>query len=325
MKGQEDPILKKNPTIEQELIQLIELETGGDPEGHVQYTRSSLRSLATRLGRGSATTIGRLLKPLGYSLKTNVKRLIGKVHPDRDRQYRFIQHTKALFIRNGQPVISIDAKKSELIGNFKNKGTRYCQKADDVNVYDFPSEAECRATPYGIYDALYNHALVMVGTSANTSMFAVASITRWWEKFGSIHYPNTNHILIEADAGGSNGHRTRLWKHELQKLANNTGLMITVCHYPTGASKWNPIEHKLFSQISRNWAGSPLRSLSIMLALIKGTITTKGLIVDAELDSTLYEKGIKISDQEIKLLNIHRRKLCPNLNYTIKPKKSGSN
>jgi len=145
-----------------------------------------LRSLATRLGRGSATTIGRLLKPLGYSLKTNVKRLIGKVHPDRDRQYRFIQHVKALFIKHGQPVISIDAKKSELIGNFKNTGTRYCQKADEVNVYDFPGEAECRATPYGIYDALHNHALVMVGTSANTAMFAVASIARWWKKFGSI-------------------------------------------------------------------------------------------------------------------------------------------
>jgi len=306
------------------LLELVEPETGGDPEGHCKYTRSSLRSLAKRLGRGCATTIGRLLKPLGYSLKTNVKRLIGKVHPQRDWQYRFIQRSKALFIRAGQPVISVDAKKSELIGNFKNSGKRYCQKADMVNTYDFPSEAECKATPYGIYDNQANHALVVVGKSAITAQFAVSSIKYWWEQIGHIRYPQANHLMIEADAGGCNGHRPRLWKWELQKLVDEIDLPITVCHYPSGASKWNPIEHRLFSQISRNWAGYPLRTLTIMLNFIRGTTTTKGLTVDAELDTAIYEKAIKISDKQIKSLNLRRRRVCPDLCYTIKPRNSGS-
>lgn len=303
----------------------MEPETGGDPEGRVCYTRSSLRSLATRLGNISATTVGRLLKPLGYSLKTNVKRLLGHVHPQRDQQYRFIQRVKARFIRHGQPVISVDAKKSELIGNFKNQGTRYCRQADEVNTYDFPSDADYKATPYGVYDSQANHALVSVGISAVTSQFAVASIRRWWVNFGRPRYPEAKHLLVEADAGGCNGHRPRLWKKELQQLADDTGLAITVCHYPTGASKWNPIEHRLFSQISRNWAGHPLRSLKVMLGFIRGTTTTQGLTVDAELDTTLYEKGLKVTDQEIEALHIRRRQLCPNLNYTIRPRISGIN
>ncbi len=223
--------------LEADLLALVEPETGGDPEGRACYTRSSLRSLAARLGRGCATTVGRLLKPLGYSLKTNVKRLIGKVHPQRDRQYRFIQRLKGRFLRSGQPVISVDAKKSELIGPFKNAGARYCQTADTVNAYDFPSEAECRATPYGVYDRRANHAVVSVGTHAATAQFAVAAIRRWWEQVGGARYPHARHLLIEADAGGCNGHRPRLWKRELQQLANDTGLSLTVCHYPTGASK----------------------------------------------------------------------------------------
>lgn len=303
---------------------MVEPETGGDPEGGIQYTRSSLRSLAKRLGRGCATSVGRLLKPLGYSLKTNVKRLIGKAHPQRDQQYRFIERLKAQFRRHDQPVISVDAKKSELIGAFKNAGARYCRQADVVNTYDFPSDAECRATPYGVYDAAANHALVSVGTQAATAEFAVASIRRWWEQVGQVRYPKAHHLLIEADAGGCNGHRPRLWKRELQHLANDTGLSISVCHYPTGASKWNPIEHRLFSQISRNWAGHPLRSLETMLRLIRGTTTTTGLQVLATLDTTPYAKGIKVSSREMAALNIRRRRLCPNLNYTIRPNKSGS-
>lgn len=310
--------------LEADLLALVEPETGGDPEGRARYTRSSLRSLAARLGRGCATTVGRLLKPLGYSLKTNVKRLIGKVHPQRDRQYRFIQRLKGRFLRSGQPVISVDAKKSELIGPFKNAGARYCQTADAVNTYDFPSEAECRATPYGVYDRRANHAVVSVGTHAATAQFAVAAIRRWWDQVGGARYPHAHHLLIEADAGGCNGHRPRLWKRELQQLANDTGLSLTVCHYPTGASKWNPIEHRLFSQISRNWAGTPLRSLPTMLSLIRGTTTTTGLTVDAVLDSTVYNKGIKVTTQEMAALNIRRRRLCPDLNYTIRPNKSGS-
>lgn len=284
-----------------------------------------MRTLAKRLGRGCATTVGRLLKPLGYSLKTNVKRLIGKVHPQRDRQYRFIQRLKSRFLRCGEPIISVDAKKSELIGQFKNAGARYCRTADVVNTYDFPSEAQCRATPYGVYDQRANHALVSVGTVATTAQLAVASIRRWWESCGRDRYPNARHLLIEADAGGCNGHRPRLWKHELQRLANDSGLSITVCHYPSGASKWNPIEHRLFSQISRNWAGHPLRSLPIMLGFIRGTTTATGLTVDAVLDPTPYKKGIKITPQEMAALNIRRRRLCPELNYTIRPNKSGNN
>ena len=254
-----------------------------------------------------------------------MKRLIGKVHPHRDWQYRFIQRTKARFIHAGQPVISVDAKKSELIGNFKNRGQRYCQKADVVNTYDFPSDAKCRATPYGIYDSQAKHALVRVGQSAVTAEFAVASIKTWWQQFGCRRYPQAHHLFIEADAGGCNGHRTRLWKLELQKLVDEIALPITVCHYPSGASKWNPIEHRLFSQISRNWAGYPLRSLAVMLSLIRGTTTTTGLTVDAELDAASYAKGIQVSDKEMKSLNIQRRRFCPDLCYTIKPRKSGSN
>jgi hypothetical protein len=269
--GGRPPLKSKDPTLEQDLLALVEPETGGDPEGHCRCTRSSLRSLAKRLGRICATTVGRLLKPLDYSLKTNIKRLIGKPHPQRDRQYRFIQRIKSQFIRSGQPVISVDAKKSELIGNFKNPGARYCQNADNVNAYDFPSDAECRATPYGIYDQQASHALVAVGTSATTSQFAVASIRHWWRQFGKTRYPDAHHLLIEADAGGCNGHRPHLWKRELQQLSNDTDLSITVCHYPTGASKWNPIEHRVFGQITKNWAGHPLRSLAIMLGFIRGT------------------------------------------------------
>jgi hypothetical protein len=306
------------------LIELIEPETGGDPQGCCQYTRSRWRSLAKRLGRGSATTIGRLLKPLGYSLKTNVKRLRGKVHPHRDWQYRLIQRTQALVIRAGQPVVSVDAKKSELSGDVKNSGKRYGQTADEVNVYDFPSEAQCKATPDGIYDHQTRYALVKVGQSAVTSEFAVASLRDWWKQWGAVPYPKAHHLLIEADAGGGNGHRPRLWKWELQQLADDIGLPITVCHYPSGASKWNPIEHRWFSQISRNWAGHPWRTLTVMLNFLRETTTSKGLTVDAQLDTATYAKGIKVSDQKMKSLNLHRRQSCPDLTDTIKPRKSGN-
>jgi len=269
--------------------------------------------------------VGRLLKPLGYSLKTNVKRLIGKVHPHRDYQYRLIQRIRSLFVRHGQPTISVDAKKAELVGNFKNRGARYCRQADEVKTYDFPSDADYKATPYGIYDPACNRAFVNVGISAATPAFAIASIRRWWQQFGAAAYPNAHHLLIEADAGGCNGHRPRLWKWGLQQLANETGLAITVCHYPSGASKWNPIEHRLFAQISRNWAGHPLRSLNILLGFIRGTTTTQGLRVEAELDTATYEKGIKPDRQEMATLNIRRRLRCPELGYTIRPNNAGNN
>ncbi len=259
-----------------------------------------------------------------YSLRTNVKRLVGKAHPDRDRQYRFLRRVKALFGRHGDPVISVDAKKNELIGNFKNDGETWCLKPEEVNMYDFPSDSKGRATPYGIYDQVANHALVMVGVGVITAAFAVASIRRWWEKYGRERYAESKHIMIECDGGGCNGHRPRLWKSELQKFADDTGLSITVCHYPSGASKWNPIEHRVFSQISRNWAGCPLRTLNRILSFIRGTKTKTGLTVDAEVDPVTYQKGIRIRDSEMRSLNITRRRLCPNLNYTIRPRESGS-
>ena len=272
----------------------------------------------------SAKTVGRLLRGMKYSLRTNVKRLTGKPHPHRDRQYRFLQRVKGMFRRHGDPVISVDAKKNELIGNFKNDGACWRRAPEAVNVYDFPSDSEGRATPYGMYDQAANHALVMVGVGVITAAFAVASIRRWWEQYGSDRYPDSKHIMIECDGGGCNGHRPRLWKSELQKFADDTGLSITVCHYPSGASKWNPIEHQVFSQISRNWAGSPLRSLSRILGFIRGTTTDTGLTIEAEADPVTYQKGIKISDAEMRSLNITRRRFCPNLNYTIRPRESGS-
>ena len=278
-----------------------------------------MRSLSKGLGRASPSTIARLLKPLGFSLKSNIKRLIGKPHPQRDLQYRFIQRCKALFARHGQPVISIDAKKSELIGQFKNSGARYCRAADEVNTYDFPSDATAKATPYGIYDARTNKATVVVGTSATTPQFAVNAIRLWWRKSAQRDYPGAHHLMIEADSGGCNGHRPRMWKAELQRLCNELQISVTVCHYPPGASKWNPIEHRLFSQISRNWAGTPLSSVELMLACLRGTTTSTGLEVAAYLDERIYEKGLTISPAEMKSIGIRRRKLCPDLNYTIRP------
>ncbi len=261
---------------------------------------------------------------MNYSLRTNVKRLAGKPHPHRDRQYRFIQRVKRLFVRHGEPVISVDAKKSELIGNFKNAGEAWCVEPEEVNMYDFPSDSEGKAIPYGIYDQAANHAFVMLGTSATTGAFAVSAIRHWWEEFGSSRYADAKHLLIECDGGGCNGHRLRLWKHELQKLADETGLTITVCHYPSGASKWNPIEHRVFSQISRNWSRYPLRSLRRILGFIRGTTTETGLTVDSKVDPRTYEKGIKISDSQMRSLKITRRRFCSNLNYTIRPRESGS-
>jgi hypothetical protein len=262
---------------------------------------------------------------MDYSLRTNVKRLVGKPHPHRDRQYRFIQRVKALFRRHGDPVISVDAKKTELVGNFKNAGACWGVVPEEVNMYDFPSDAEGKVTPYGIYDQVVNHAYVVIGISASTAAFAVACIRRWWETYGRQRYPDSHHIMIECDGGGCNGHRPRLWKRELQQLADDTGISITVCHYPSGASKWNPIEHRVFSQISSNWAGYPLRSLQRIVGFIRGTRTESGLSVDAEVDPRTYEKGIKISDQEMHTLNLTRRRFCSDLNYTIRPRQSGNN
>jgi len=257
-------------------------------------------------------------------LRVNVKRLTGPPHPDRDRQFRFLRRMRSLHQRHGNPVISVDTKNAVLVGNFRNKGARWCGEPDVVNAHDFPGDAECKAIPYGVYDVTRDRGHVRIGTSADTPEFAVRSIRDWWTRFGRRHYPGRRHLLIEADSGGSNGCRPRLWKRELQRFANATDLTITVCHYPRGASKWNPADHRLFGPISRNWAGTPLRSLDTILGFVRGTRTTTGLRVTAGLDERVYVKGIEVPPREMKQLNIHRTKSCSTWNYTLRPQSSGS-
>lgn len=282
--------------------------------------RPSLRSLAGKMKNISHTTIGRLLRRLGYSLRANVKRLSGPPHPDRDRQFRHIGRQKRRFIKQGLPAISVDTKNTELIGNFKNNGRVWRREPDEVSMYDFPGDALCRAIPYGIYDIAAKRGHVCVGTSADTPEFAVHSIRSWWNRFGRKQYPDATELLITADSGGSNGHRPRLWKQALQVWADEDGLTITVCHYPRGGSKWNDIEHRLFGPISINWSGRPLRSLDAMLGGIRGTRNDGGLRVTAQRDHRKYPKSIKVTDREMESLNLKRHAICPNWNYTIRPR-----
>ena len=303
----------------------MEDETAGDPMSDKKWVRSSLRRLSADLDKlgfyVGYVTVGRLLKKLEFSLKGNRKASTGPPHPDRDRQFRYIRRVKNLFAAAGHPIISVDTKKKELIGNFKNSGSVWCREAEEVNVHDFPGDAIGRSVPYGIYDPIHNLGYVAVGTSADTSEFAVDAICWWWELEDRPHFPDETKLLILSDAGGSDGCRFRLWKRQLQEqLADRLGIEVMVCHYPTGASKWNPIEHRLFSYISLNWAGQPLRSFEVMLNYIRGTTTKAGLKVKACLLDREYEKKIKVSDQEMEALNLHRRRVCPRWNYVIKPR-----
>jgi len=290
-----------------------------------KWHRSSLRHLMDELSRLgywiSHTTIARLLKQMDYSLKANAKRLSGSNHPDRDPQFRYIASQKQAYLHAGLPTISVDGKKKELIGNFKNPGQEWCLEAAAVNDHDFEQDALGKAVPYGIYDLAHNRGYVYVGKSADTPQFAVEMIVRWWIFIGKNLYPNADKILILADAGGSNGCRPRLWKQQLQELlADQLGLEVTVCHYPTGTSKWNPIEHRLFGPISTNWAGKPLRTFEFMLACIRGTDTDTGLQVEAFLVEQIYEKGIKVAKEVMQTLQIEWHTTCPRWNYTIKPR-----
>jgi Rhodopirellula transposase DDE domain len=264
-------------------------------------------------------TIQRLLSDLGYSLKANRKRCTGPPHADRDRQFRYISRLKTRFYRAGWPVISVDTKKKALIGDFKNAGAAWCQQAEEVNAHDFPQDALARASPYGIYLPQLDRGYVYVGVSRDTPEFAVDAISQWWLHHGRRLFPQARRLLILADAGGSNGCRPRLWKLRLQRLADREGLTITVCHYPRGASKWNPVEHRLFSFISINWAGQPLRTLETMLGYIRDTETETGLRVKAVLVAGTYQTGVKVSKQEWETVRLHRHKTCPSWNYTISP------
>ncbi len=288
-----------------------------------KWVRSSLRHLSGRLrGRGvdlCRGTVGRLLKGLGFSLRANEKRLTGPPHPDRDRQFGYIGRVRRRFLKAGLPVISVDAKKKELVGDFKNAGRAWVREAEPVNAHDFPRDASHRAAPYGVYDLKHNQGYVAVGTSADTAEFAVESIASWWEERGAKSFPGADRLLILADAGGSNGCRNRLWKLRLQEhLVDRLGLCVTVCHYPSGASKWNPVEHRLFGPISVNWAGKPLRCLGTMLGYIRGAVTRTGLEVAAKLLERTYATKIKVSKQEMRGVRLIRHKVCPNWNYTLK-------
>jgi len=290
-----------------------------------KWLRSSLRHLSDSLkAQGHAAcpnTVGRLLKEMKYSLKANVKRQAGTQHPDRNTQFEYIEAQKQYFLSKGWPIISIDVKKKELIGNFKNNGQSWCLEAEQVNDHDFKLDAKGRAVPYGIYVVNHNQGYVYVGQSADTAEFAVDILARWWQEFGQFDFPDAPCILILCDSGGSNGYRLRLWKVQLQEqLADKLRLSVTVCHYPTGASKWNPIEHRLFGPISTNWAGKPLRTFEIMLAYIRGTTTQTGLKVSAALIEKVYDKGIKVAKEVMESLNLQRHATCPNWNYTIRPR-----
>lgn len=305
---------------------LVEPETAGDPMSEQKWVRSSLRSLSARLTAAghpiSPPTVGRLLSEMDYALHVNAKKVEARPdHADRDRQFTYLTEMRNTFIAAGLPVISVDTKKKELIGNFKNAGQAWGLSAEAVNTHDFPQDAEGRAVPYGIYDLIHNQGTVYVGSSADTPQFAVDAIARWWEERGRRVFPHADHMLILADSGGSNGCRPRLWKAQLQEqLSDRLGLTVTVCHYPTGCSKWNPIEHRLFSHISLNWAGKPLRTWEVLLGYLRGTTTTTGLQVDAFRLEGLYETGQRVSDVAMEALNMTRHTVCPTWNYTIRPR-----
>jgi Rhodopirellula transposase DDE domain len=290
-----------------------------------KYVRRSLQTLSSELeGLGHAacpTTVGDLLRDLDYHLRVNVKRFTGPPHPDRDLQFLYIQDWVELFREAGLPVISVDTKKKELIGNFANAGARWGRQVEEVNAHDFLQDALGRAAPYGIYELLSQQGHVAVGTSADTPAFATDAIAWWWGRSGIRRYSAAEFLLILADAGGSNGYRPRLWKKCLQeRLADRYGLVVTVCHYPTGASKWNPVEHRLFSPITTNWAGKPLRTVETMLACIRGTETAAGRAVTARQVHRVYHTGVKVSAREMKELDIDHHATCPQWNYTIWPR-----
>jgi hypothetical protein len=316
----------KDPAILTTLEQLVENDVAGDPMGEAKWVRASLRRLSEQLAerghRASMMTVRRLLVQMGFAMRANKRRQAGSKDPKREEQFRYIASQRQQFIAAGLPVISVDTKKKELIGNFRNDGRAWCRQAEEVDEHDFPSGAECRAVPFGVYDVARNAGHVVVGVSNNTPEFAVNAIASWWRQEGKVAYARANKLLILADGGGGNGCRARAWKLKLQELLGDAfGLEVTVCHYPPGCSKWNPVEHRLFSQISRNWAGKPLRSLAVMLAYIRGTTTETGLKVSARLDAGVYRKGLKVSPRELAELELTRHDTCPEWNYTIRPRK----
>lgn len=318
-------ITATDPKLPSLLERMIEPGTRGDPESPLRWICKSTRALAAQLTRQhhpiSYVKVGQLLREQGFSLQSNRKVEEGGDHPDRDAQFRHINAEVKRALGSGMPVISVDTKKKELIGNYVNKGQQWrpTKTPRKVNGHDFPHPSVPRAHPYGIYDLRYNRGFVVVGTDHDTGAFAVASIRGWWRFEGHRLYRTSKQLLITADAGGSNGTRLRLWKLELQKLANDTGLSISVCHFPPGTSKWNKVEHRLFSFISSNWRGEPLRDYETIVNLIARTTTAKGLKVTCRLDRRKYPTGRKVTAQEMKLVNLERNKFHGDWNYIIRP------
>ena len=319
-------ILVQDPDLPRALEALVEPLARGDPESPLRWTCKSTRALARELTVQkhviSHERVAQLLKHLGYSLQGNRKKEEGKDHPDRDAQFQYINDHIGRALAARHPVISVDTKKKELIGNYANQGKKWrkSKSPDVVNGHDFPDPSVPRAYPYGIYDLAHNRGFVNVGTDHDTGEFAVASIYGWWRSEGKRLYPDAKRLSITADGGGSNGYRLRLWKLELQKFADAAGLSIHVCHFPPGTSKWNKVEHRLFSFISSNWRGEPLRDYETIVRLIAGTTTTKGLSVQCRLDRHEYPVGRKVSDAEIAMLQLTPQAFHGEWNYTIQPR-----
>ena len=321
--GGRKSVEEADPHLKRVLARLVEASTAGDPMSYLLWTNKSTRNLADELERQGYTvshvTVARCLRELGYSLQANVKAIEGKQHPDRDAQFRYLNNEVRSFVGRRDPVVSVDTKKKELVGSFENRGLRWqpAGEPEAVNVHDFPIPGRGKAIPYGTYDVMRDEAVVNVGITHETAEFAVESIRRWWRLLGRKAYPQARRLLICADAGGSNGSRLRAWKVHLQALADQLGMAVTVCHYPPGTSKWNKVEHRLFSFISMNWRGRPLLSYEAVVNLIGGTTTKSGLRVKALLDTREYEPGQKITDDEMRTLRMTPHRFHVDWNYTF--------
>jgi transposase len=324
--GGRRPLIDSDPQLLRVLESLVDPVTRGDPMSPLRWTCKSAAHLAAELQEQgyavSERTVNRLLHELGYSLQSNRKTLEGCHHPDRDAQFQYLSRRVKAFQRQGQPVVSVDTKKKELVGQFCNSGREWQPRGqpERVKVHDFPDEELGKVIPYGVYDMATNTGWVSVGIDHDTAEFAVETLRRWWRHMGHDAYPHATRLLITADGGGSNGSRCRLWKVELQKLADEMGLRITVCHFPPGTSKWNKIEHRMFCHITENWRGRPLVSREVVVNLIGHTTTKTGLEVRSALDENRYPTGREVTDQQLEALSIKREKFHGEWNYTIKPR-----
>jgi hypothetical protein len=323
--GGQRPLTERDPTLRRDLERLVDPVTRGDPRSPLRWMCKSTSKLAAALQEQGhqvgARKVAQLLHDLGYQLQAPRKTREGKQHPDRDAQFQYIAEQTRVFQRRGQPVISVDTKKKELVGDFQPKGREWqpAYQPEEVRVHDFQDKSLGKAIPYGVYDVTGDVGWVSVGIDHDTAAFAVAAIGQWWQRLGQPTYPRATELLVVADGGGSNGSRNRLWKWALQQFADEAGLTVTVCHFPPGTSKWNKIEHRLFCYISQNWRGRPLVSLQVIVSLIGTTKTETGLTVHAALDTNAYATGVKVTDEQYATINIHRASFLGDWNYTITP------